>query len=54
MTEDDRQNKYINVGMEFTNKVSKKILENLEGEEREEQLEIMKTIMKVIQWIWTY
>merc|ERR1719219_1690228 len=46
MTEDDRHIKYINVGMEFTNKVSKKILENLDGDERAEQLGVMRRIMK--------
>jgi len=46
MGDDDRQLKYINVGMEFTNKVTKKILENLDEDEKEEQLEIMRSIMK--------
>eukprot|EP00092_Neocalanus_flemingeri_P023142 GFUD01025093.1.p1 GENE.GFUD01025093.1~~GFUD01025093.1.p1 ORF type:complete len:213 (+),score=73.93 GFUD01025093.1:62-700(+) len=45
MGDEDRQIKYINVGMEFTSKVTRKILENLEGEERHEQLEIMRNIM---------
>ena len=47
MGDGDKQIKYINVGMEFTNKVCKKILENLEGDERDAQLEIMKNTMKV-------
>jgi len=46
MGDEDRQLKYINVGMEFTNKVTKKILENLDEDEQSEQLEIMKTVMK--------
>ena len=46
MAEDDRQLKYINVGMEFTNKVTKKIMENLDEDEQSEQLEIMRNIMK--------
>ena len=33
MGDEDRQIKYINVGMEFTSKVTRKILDNLEGEE---------------------
>ena len=47
MGDEDRQLKYINVGMEFTNKVTKKILENLDEGEQGEQLEIMRNIMKV-------
>ena len=47
MVDDDRQIKYINVGMEFTTKVCKKLLENLEGEEQERELDKMKKIMKV-------
>ena len=47
MVDEDRQIKYINVGMEFTNKVCKKLLENLDGEEREKELANMKKIMKV-------
>ena len=47
MGDEDRQLKYINVGMEFTNKVTKKILENLDEDEQSEQLEIMKTDMIV-------
>ena len=47
MVDDDRQIKYINVGMEFTNKVCKNLLENLEGEEKERELANMKKIMKV-------
>ena len=43
--DEDRQIKYIKVGMEFTSTVTKKILENLEGEEREEHLNMMKTVM---------
>ena len=46
MGEEDRQLKYINVGMEFTSKVARKILDNLEGEEQAEQLDIMRTVMK--------
>ena len=46
MGDDDRQLKYINVGMEFTNKVTKKIMENLDEEEQAEQLEIMREVMK--------
>ena len=45
MGDEDRQIKYINVGMEFTSKVTRKILENLEGEEKQEQLDIMRNIM---------
>ena len=48
MVDDDRQIKYITVGMEFTNKVCKNIMENLEGEERERELGNMKKIMKVL------
>eukprot|EP00092_Neocalanus_flemingeri_P015864 GFUD01017174.1.p1 GENE.GFUD01017174.1~~GFUD01017174.1.p1 ORF type:complete len:213 (-),score=68.13 GFUD01017174.1:270-908(-) len=44
MADEDRQIKYIKVGMEFTNTVTKRILDNLEGQEREEQLDIMKNI----------
>ena len=44
--DDDRQIKYINVGMEFTNKVTKKILENLDEDEQGEQLEVMREMMK--------
>lgn len=47
MVDQDRQIKYINVGMEFTSKVYTKILENLEGEERQRELANMKKIMKV-------
>lgn len=47
MVDDDRQIKYINVGMEFTHKVCKNLLENLEGEEKERELANMKKIMKV-------
>ena len=47
MGDDDRQIKYINVGIELTNKVTKKIMENLEGEEKEAQLQIMRNTMKV-------
>ena len=47
MVDQDRQIKYINVGMEFTSKVYMKILENLEGEERQRELANMKKIMKV-------
>jgi len=46
MGDDDRQIKYINVGIELTNKVTKKIMENLEGEEKEAQLQIMRNTMK--------
>ena len=46
MGDDDRQLKYINVGMEFTNKVTQKILENLDEDEQAEQLEIMREVMK--------
>lgn len=46
MVDQDRQIKYINVGMEFTSKVYTKILENLEGEERQRELANMKKIMK--------
>ena len=45
MGDEDRQIKYINVGMEFTTKVARKILENLEGDEQEEQMSVMKNIM---------
>ena len=45
MEDEDKQIKYINVGMELTRKVTKKILENLDGDERDEQLEVMKNIM---------
>ena len=45
MGDEDRQIKYINVGMEFTSKVTRKILDNLEGEERDEQLDLMRSIM---------
>eukprot|EP00090_Calanus_glacialis_P019372 TRINITY_DN2976_c0_g1_i1.p1 TRINITY_DN2976_c0_g1~~TRINITY_DN2976_c0_g1_i1.p1 ORF type:complete len:224 (-),score=76.12 TRINITY_DN2976_c0_g1_i1:159-794(-) len=45
MGDEDRQIKYINVGMEFTTKVTRKILDNLEGGERDEQLDIMRNIM---------
>ena len=44
MGEDDRQIKYIKVGMEFTNTVTKRILDNLEGEEKEEHLDMMRNI----------
>ena len=54
MVDDDRQIKYINVGMEFTNKVCKNIMENLEGEERERELANMKKIMKVLSRIMTF
>ena len=47
MGDDERQKKYIKVGMEYVTKVSKKILENLEGEEQEAGLENMRKIMKV-------
>ena len=47
MGDDERQKKYIKVGMEYVTKVSKKIMENLEGEEQETGLENMRTIMKV-------
>ena len=47
MGDEERQKKYIKVGMEYITKVSKKIMENLEGEEQEAQLETMRTIMKV-------
>ena len=46
MGDDDRQLKYINVGMEFTNKVTTKILQNLDEEEQEEQLAIMREVMR--------
>ena len=46
MGDDDRQLKYISVGMEFTNKVAKKILENLDEDEQAEQLQIMRDVMK--------
>ena len=45
MAEEDRQIKYIKVGMEFTSTVTKRILENLEGEEKEEQLNTMRNIL---------
>ena len=45
MGDDDRQIKYIKVGMLFTQTVTKRILENLEGGEREEQLEAMRLVM---------
>merc|ERR1712130_654305 len=45
MGDEDRQIKYINVGMEFTSKVTRKILDNLEGDERDEQLNLMRGIM---------
>ena len=48
MVDDDRQIKYITVGMEFTNKVCKNIMDNLEGEERERELTNMRKIMKVV------
>ena len=43
--DEDRQIKYIKVGMEFTSTVAKRIIENLEGEEKEEQLNMMRTIL---------
>ena len=43
--DEDRQIKYIKVGMEFTSTVVKRILENLDGEEKEEQLNMMRTIL---------
>ena len=46
MGDDDRQLKYINVGMEFTNKVTKKILKNLDEDEQEEQLAMMRDTMR--------
>jgi len=45
MSEEDRQIKYIKVGMDFTNTVTQRIIENLEGYEREEHLNNMKKIM---------
>ena len=45
MADEDRQIKYIKVGMEFTNTVTKRILDNLDGEEKEEQLDIMRNIL---------
>ena len=46
MGDDDRQLKYINVGMEFTNKVTNRILQNLDEDEQEEQLALMREVMK--------
>jgi len=45
MAEEDRQIKYIKVGMDFTNTVTQRIMENLEGEERDEHLKNMRSIM---------
>ena len=45
MADEDRQIKYIKVGMEFTNTVTKRILDNLEGEEKDNQLDIMRNIL---------
>jgi len=45
MGDDDRQIKYIKVGMDFTQTVTKRILENLEGQEKDEQLEAMRRVM---------
>jgi len=45
MGDDDRQIKYIKVGMDFTQMVTNRILENLEGEEKEEQLDQMRRVM---------
>jgi len=41
----DRQIKYIKVGMDFTHMVTGRILENLEGPEREEHLQQMRRVM---------
>ena len=46
MGDDDRQMKYIETGVGFTNKVARRILENLDGEEREQQLDAMREVMK--------
>ena len=45
MADEDRQIKYIKVGMEFTNTVTKRILDNLEGDEMAEQLNTMRNIL---------
>jgi len=45
MGDDDRQIKYIKVGMDFTQMVTNRILENLEGKEKEEQLDQMRRVM---------
>jgi len=45
MAEEDRQIKYIKVGMDFTNTVTQRIMENLEGDERDEHLNNMRSIM---------
>ena len=46
MGDEDRQLKYINVGMEFTNKVAAKLLETLDDDDKDEQMDVMRTIMK--------
>ena len=46
MGDDDRQMKYIETGVGFTNKVAQRILENLDGEEREQQLDAMREVMR--------
>jgi len=45
MTDEDRQIKYIKVGMDFTKTVTRRILDNLEGGEKDEHLEQMKGIL---------
>jgi hypothetical protein len=45
MGDDDRQMKYIKVGMDFTQTVTSRILENLEGAEQEEHLAAMRQVM---------
>ena len=45
MGDDDRQIKYIKVGMEFTQTVTNRILENLDGAEKEEHLQSMRRVM---------
>lgn len=45
MGDDDRQIKYIKVGMEFTHTITKRILENLDGEDKDKQLEAMQKVM---------
>ena len=42
--EDDRQIQFIKVGMDFTGTITKRILENLDGDDKESQLSIMRQI----------
>ena len=46
MGDEDRQLKYINVGMEFTNKVAAKLLETLDDDDKDQQMDVLRTIMK--------